>query len=326
MSAWTTSASCPATTASRRMRRRRSSNSSSGSGGGGTNSKSGSKPASSASIGRARDGVRIFTASILDGRLRVSVRQGGFRYDERDGASVRRAMSSPTSVTAIRSPDMAATRTSRPSSISANIRKRKDRRARIGEKQRHRHVVERLNEDEKGTGQDSRSDERQRHPPQCRAPVRAERRRSLLERGVDALRDDGGSTIHQRTEYDDMPRNRQPERRADADEACDDESRKTVDQGSAGRGERSGAARQSRRCAAKACVTPIAAGTANRREPRTARPAIFSELNAAMCSVAERTGSSSASYQRREKPCGGNFSVCPAVKDVASATPIGATR
>ncbi|MNV60300.1 hypothetical protein D3C71_1527590 [compost metagenome] len=71
---------------------------------------------------------------------------------------------------------------------------------------------------------------------------------------------------------------------------------------------------------------PIVAGTATSNEPRTARPAIFSELPAAICSVLERSGSSRASYQRSEKPSGGYLSVCPAVKDMVIAMTIGATR
>ena len=75
-----------------------------------------------ASIGRARDGVRMFTASILDGWLRVSVRRAA-SVTMNAMARVCGGESRPTSVTAIRSPDIAATRTSRPSSISANMRK-----------------------------------------------------------------------------------------------------------------------------------------------------------------------------------------------------------
>lgn len=73
-------------------------------------------------------------------------------------------------------------------------------------------------------------------------------------------------------------------------------------------------------------VMPMVAGTAKISDPRTARPAIFSEFQAAICSVAERTGSSSAAYHLSEKPCGGYFNVCPEVNDIVSAITMGATR
>ena len=85
----------------------------------------------------------------------------------------------------------------------------------------------------------------------------------------------------------------------------DQQRRQAVDEARQHQRRQQQAARSSSPCAARARVIPKAAGTAISAAPSVVSAAIDSELAAAVWIGSDRTGSSSASYQRSEKPCGG---------------------